>query len=469
MQGPHLHGRDRLMSKGYGKSERINASYSAVPATECIGAGRIEGWFNTETFMADKRGWGHVQSNFYEGDLFFHLQRSPLLRGVNFRKKDPVTFEVVEINGRCEAVKLMTTKVQEEEELRKQGILVDDKDAGKPDPKELVGTRVAGAVQSQYQLMLKQKWGFATSDDFAGKVFWHITENPDMQEVEFEREDLVEYDLVIDDARGAQVRARNMKWLRGKEQPIMRQKAVSDKKQRKREELMKNWRKGPPPDWDCKGCNFHNFGRNKTCKNCQTGTRPPREEWAPEEDEVKEPEHQPLVIPPPVMGGPLGDDPITQPGWLPETWNDAKPPDEKAENSWDSPGSGPHHQSQGGGGVPFSQIDNDGSLQGKMDLLMSTFNDVIETHDPQRTGESYVFRLRALLQEVNEVLGADRSSKHSFAMELAQHPWFAANRFEVRYQPSKNRIGISATEEKEAVEDDDWGPQKRKVEDDWGW
>merc|ERR1719401_2371530 len=83
---------------------------------------------------------------------------------------------------------------------------------------------------------------------------------------------------------------------------------------------MKNWRKGPPPDWDCKNCGFHNFGRNKSCKNCGTGTRPPREEWAPEEDDGT-PEHQPMVIPPPRM---LGDVPITQPGWLPETWAESR-------------------------------------------------------------------------------------------------------------------------------------------------
>merc|ERR1711981_294992 len=102
---------------------------------------------------------------------------------------------------------------------------------------------------------------------------------------------------------------------------------MSDKKQRKREELMRNWRKGPPPDWDCKECGFHNFGRNKTCKNCGAGTRPPREEWAPE-GEDNQPEHQPMVIPPPLMGGPNGDDPITQPGWKPETWQDEQPQEE---------------------------------------------------------------------------------------------------------------------------------------------
>merc|ERR1719161_1778788 len=128
------------MSKGWGKcgTERVNASYSDVPATECIGAGRIEGWFATDAFMADKRGWGHVQSFCFEGDLFFHLQRSPLLRGIDFQKKDPVTFEVIEVNGRCEAVKLMTPKSQEEiEAYQSGGLTAMEQASGKPAPQEL--------------------------------------------------------------------------------------------------------------------------------------------------------------------------------------------------------------------------------------------------------------------------------------------------------------------------------------------
>jgi len=459
------------MSKGWGKNgtERVNASYSNVPATECIGAGRIEGWFASPAFMAEKRGWGHVQSFCYEGDLFFHLQRSPLCRGVNFQKKDPVTFEVIEVNGRCEAVKLLTPKQIDEEEAHKDGdFTMADKDAGKPDPKELVGQRVEGSVQSQYQLMLKQKWGFATSPDFAGKIFWHITENPDMQEIEFEREDIVEFDLVIDNERGTNVRAKNMKWIKSRHNPILQPRPVSDKKMRKKEELMKNWRKGPPPDWDCKQCQFHNFGRNKTCKNCQTGARPPREEWAAEEED-HQPEHQPMVIPPPLM---RGDTPITQPGWLPETWQNDQPPSEQAldnrrptwqdtarQQGWEAPTS----QQQ--------QFEADGSIQGKIALLMSTFTDVMEQHDPVRTGESMIFKMRALMQEVNEVLGTDRSAKHAFSMELAKHPWFDENAFEVRYQPSRNRLGISAKNAAGAEEDDAWGPQtsQPKKDDDWGW
>jgi len=392
------------------------------------------------------------------------LQRSPSMRGVQFYKKDPVTFEVVEMNGRCEAVKMMTPKMVEQEQARARGELVDE-EAVKPDPKELVGQRVEGIVQGQYQLMLKQKWGFVTSDAFAGKVFWHITESPDMQEVEFERESYVEFDIVYDNARGGanDIRARNMKYMRPPANSLSRGRQIATQRDRKKAEMAKNWRKGPPPDWDCKHCGFHNFGRQKECKNCGVGKRPPREEWPAEEEgagAATGEEHQPMVLPPPKMGGPYGDDPITQPGWFPDSWKKEEPKQEQE----------PWNASQGKL-LPFTNMDGDSGLQGKIDLLVSTFTDVIENHNPRKTGETMIFKLRALMQEVNEVLGNDRSSKHAFSMELAKHAWFTHNGYEVRFQPSKNKLGIS---QKNARNDDDeeWGPAAKKAkteDDDWGW
>jgi len=121
-----------------------------MPATECIGAGRIEGWFATDAFKAEARGWGHVSSYCFEGDLFFHLQRSPWMRGINFRKKDEVTFEVVEVNGRCEAVKLLTPEQVVELEAKGEGLSTNP---SLPTPKECIGQRVAGNVKSHYMLV----------------------------------------------------------------------------------------------------------------------------------------------------------------------------------------------------------------------------------------------------------------------------------------------------------------------------
>merc|ERR1712232_356170 len=93
----------------------------------------------------------------------------------------------------------------EEQEASKLGLY----DADKPNPKDLVGNRVQGVMKSNFQVVKKQSWGFVASDAFAGQMFFHLTENPDMNHIEFDREDFIEFDIALDDKRTG-VRARNM-------------------------------------------------------------------------------------------------------------------------------------------------------------------------------------------------------------------------------------------------------------------
>lgn len=175
------------------KGPRINASFSSMPATECIGAGRIEGWFATGSLRAESKGFGHVESYCFEGHLFFHLQRSPWLRGISYNQKDPITFEVVEVNGKCEAVKLLTPA--QVEELEKTGRLGKESegmgDGTMPKPQAMIGQRVEGVVKGHYSLVRQQNWGFVSSPEFEGKLFFHLSENPEMLEAEFDRDDVV--------------------------------------------------------------------------------------------------------------------------------------------------------------------------------------------------------------------------------------------------------------------------------------
>jgi len=261
--------------KGGGK-DRINAQYSSMPATECIGAGRVDGWFVTTAYKAESRGWGHIQSKCFEGDLFFHLQRSPWLRGINFQQKDEVEFEVVEIKGRCEAVKLMLPHQVKALEEGAEGKIFSAED--------FVGQRIEGTMKSHHLLVAKQNWGFVASEMFHGEqVFWHIKENPDMEGVEFDRDDIVDFDVCLDDK--GKVRAKNMTFLAGNPNPIVAPPELTPSKKRKKEQWLRNWSSTPPPDWVCQICGWKNFGRNKTCnfnnknnQNCP-GVRPPREEW----------------------------------------------------------------------------------------------------------------------------------------------------------------------------------------------
>jgi len=480
-------GRTGGYASGPPKPERINAQFSAMPATECIGAGRLEGWFATPAYMADGRGWGHIQSYCFEGDLFFHLQRSPLLRGINFQKKDPVTYEVIEVNGRCEAVKLLLPRQVEEMEAGHV-----DEEVDKPAPKDLLGQRVEGIVKSQCQLVAKQHWGFVGSDTFAGQVFWHITENPEMQDIEFEREDIVEFEVCIDEQRGSQVRAKNMKFIRSKEKSHLGPRHLSDRKRQKKEEWKAAWRKAPPPDWDCKSCGFNNFGRNKLCKKCGLGERPLREEW-PKDDE--DGGHSALAADPGAQAGAEAQQ-LQAPDAWPPNGDEAWPPEgaeawqpEVAE-AWQQTGFFPQqHIPQ----VVMPQLPQqhipqvvmppqqplqrqmdaeplagkvralgksiDGNVQATLALCMGAFEDLLHT---QQLGGDLVETVCGFATEVNQVLGDDRNAKHAFSMQLARHPWFAENWHEVRYKPSQNTIEIVPIEPPPAAAQQEW--RKRKFE-----
>ncbi|CAK0789266.1 unnamed protein product, partial [Prorocentrum cordatum] len=87
-----------------GKSEGLSAEY---PVSNCVGAGRIEGWFVTTPDKVVERGFGHLQSFSFEGNLVFHVEWSPLIDKAKFNQRDPVMFEVVLANnGDHEAVNL---------------------------------------------------------------------------------------------------------------------------------------------------------------------------------------------------------------------------------------------------------------------------------------------------------------------------------------------------------------------------
>eukprot|EP00913_Durusdinium_trenchii_P032489 g30417.t1 len=106
----------------------------------CLGAGKIVGLFNNSSLECDQRGWGHLVSDAFQGTCFFHLQRSPSLRGYSF---DPVLFEVVEINGRYEAVNMMLPSQLEDSEVSVEA-------------QPFVGQRVEGQVKSKCK-MVEQK------------------------------------------------------------------------------------------------------------------------------------------------------------------------------------------------------------------------------------------------------------------------------------------------------------------------
>jgi len=203
------------------------------------------------------------------------------MRGVEWSRNDVVFFEVVEINGRYEAVKMLLPSM-----LAKMG-----HEDSCDDLQAFVGIRVEGKMRSPWQVVQEKKWGFVSCPDlFEGNVFWHLEENPKMKDQKFYRGDVVSFEIFEDTSRGERndkARAKDMEFIRHmerEEQQKAMKNNLSPSKLLKKRKWMENWRSGPPPDWNCKGCGYHNFGRNKVCKTCDT-KRPPREEWPEEEEE----------------------------------------------------------------------------------------------------------------------------------------------------------------------------------------
>eukprot|EP00931_Biecheleriopsis_adriatica_P009221 TRINITY_DN110300_c0_g1_i1.p1 TRINITY_DN110300_c0_g1~~TRINITY_DN110300_c0_g1_i1.p1 ORF type:complete len:503 (+),score=130.47 TRINITY_DN110300_c0_g1_i1:37-1509(+) len=449
----------------------------------CVGAGRLEGWFCSPSWDNDKKGWGHLQSYCFEAKLFFHLQRSASLRGVTYRKKDPVFFEVVEFNGRHEAVKLMLPSQLEENE--------EEMDESKPEAKELVGKgRFEGVLRSHWQLVKKQNWGFCCSSSFRGMVFWHLTDNPDMtnlEDLQFDRGDVVEFDLYINETRGQQVRARNMKFLKHVKREDEEKARMSAAKQAKKAQWLANWRKGPPPDWNCKSCGYQNFGRNKVCKNCPE-KRPPREEWPAEEEEEMIKAFTPNLPTLPAafrQNLPVQFRPFTpvQPEaeqqelshpmqlWQPEQPQQQEPAlqleQQFQQQQWEAPQQEMYGQQQlqlhqqqmqvshqpqqqfaqsskapAGGGA--SSGSGAGELDASVQLCLSSFNDVV--NQGASSDEEMAAKVKKYLQEALEVMKDNKPAKQAFSVQLARHPWFAQTGYEVRYRPGQGVIDIALSQ-----------------------
>mmetsp|Transcript_4387 Transcript_4387/g.8859 ORF Transcript_4387/g.8859 Transcript_4387/m.8859 type:complete len:249 (+) Transcript_4387:3-749(+) len=246
-----------------------------------------------------------------------------------------------------------------------------------------------------------------------------------------------------------------MEYFSKNDNPIVPPPILTERKRQKKEQWLKNWSLTPPPDWDCQFCGWNNFGRNKTCNNRNApncaGMRPPREEWPSTIQNV------PASL--------VGEDDLqarkalSQQTVGAEAWgtNDPIPP------SWQQGvqmmGAAASTQQPSTSLLPFGRLPPNGNVQATVALCLGAFNDLVNS---PAVGQSASDKVTSLMAEVNSVLAEDRSAKHSFAMQIAKHPWFEAMGLEVRYQPGKNQITVSASAQQ-------WQDQnkKRPLEDDY--
>jgi len=231
---------------------------------------------------------------------------------------------------------------------------------------------------------------------------------------------------------------------------------------------------------------FTNFGRNKICRKCEIGTRPPREEWPPEEDDYDD-NTAPQMHPGDWRCSKCGelnfsnrskcrlcgaDKPLFQVDWSDWTAEGGSGQGSKKEEAswqeWQQWGeasdwgaaSGSSATAQAPGAKPalpkpanvhqakvaeklFGQLAPDGDKKAQISLCMGAFQDLIQATVPDGDNTEIVEKVKSLIAEVNEVLKEDKSAKHAFAMQISKHPWFLTVGHEVRYRPSANLIEIS--------------------------
>lgn len=391
------------------------------PPGECIGAGRIEGWFANDHASVQAKGFGYVRSFCFDGDLFFHLKRSPSLRGVEYDKRAPMTFEVIEYNGQVECCKVMLPGQDVAEwEMDK----VREADSNRPDPTGVIGQRVAGTIRSPWQVVERQSWGFVGSEMFSGHMFWHQSDNPDMIGLNFERDDLVEFDICSEDAPNSKrsVRAKNMKYIerapKDELAEMMKSQERPPKKLRKKKEM-----------W-----NETQAFINSEFINQQSG--------------------------PPAEGQPLQLGTDYTPSWSEAPkWQQAQQSGgwgagNQAASSWgfdqnvqgrikvEKPAweANQNQSWQGYNQQPIAAWGGAQTQGGSVQSLMGRFYAITKSGQ----GESDVSRqVDEFVGETNRSLGDDYSTKKELQQILINDPWFSAHGKEVHYLPSTNTLSVA--------------------------
>jgi len=366
------------------------------------------------------------------------------------------------VNGKCEAIKLLTP--DQVQELETTGRLAAETegmgDKNMPKPQTMIGQRVEGVIKGHHLLVKQQNWGFVSSPEFVGKLFFHMSENPEMATIEFDRDDVVEFDICADEARGGdKIRAKNMVYLDKGNTRLAKERlhSLSDSKREKKERWLRNWSDAPPPDWDCKFCGWGNFGRNKTCNNRNQpdcpGTRPPREEWAGVKDvkasnlQANDSRAHAALGKQAAAAAQFGRGTDVTAGWHAtqaalKADPIAKAAMEAGVAQWPAlPEQTQAYQNLGTMMPTFGKTNpQEGDTQATLALCLGAFLDLVATHDEAATGESTVDKVRSFLDEVNTVVGENRNAKHAFAMQLAKQDWCVHNSIEVRYKPGRNTI-----------------------------
>eukprot|EP00929_Paragymnodinium_shiwhaense_P119171 TRINITY_DN9104_c0_g1_i1.p1 TRINITY_DN9104_c0_g1~~TRINITY_DN9104_c0_g1_i1.p1 ORF type:complete len:552 (+),score=114.01 TRINITY_DN9104_c0_g1_i1:93-1748(+) len=126
------------------------------------------------TVRSFRGSWGFIVSDAFQGDIFVGLKGNPQLGGT-LRQGEEVSFELVEQNGKTEAIDVQVLGL-----------------AGAGD-----SPRFEGRVRK-----FQSPWGFIESDAFEGDLFVGLKANPHLRESGLSQEDRVEFEIIRDPATG---------------------------------------------------------------------------------------------------------------------------------------------------------------------------------------------------------------------------------------------------------------------------
>lgn len=430
-----------------GLDEGVVQKASDFPVSECLCAGRIEGWFLHGKAQVDARGWGHVQSFSFEGNLLFRPVYSPLLQDHEYKHQDAVTFEViVAADGRHQAVRLALAG---QEEL----IAEHSDEAPWEDP-------VAHELEAF--IAVNRKWLQADAEEmlrgFSPADQHRVISVGTMQGVRDPCKVMHTRILKAKEACGEiapyEVRKRQEKRMRGEysheewtawhEGRWPLEPAVPAGSSGKRPTRDETWGNeagtgvffgGLNPDVDevalrafAEAAGTVTFV--KIFMDYETGVSrgcgkvfykaPAMAQRAIEEL------HKTEFFGRPVTAEILGD----------ENRKKRRRPSDQGPQLEGETEEGPKL-------LPLSYFDDSQTVDEKINLCIAAFEDLLVNHDPVSTGKGTVWMVRSLIREINEVFEGDNDTKQEVVVRFRKHQWFWDNEQQIKWQASKSRINLS--------------------------